>query len=87
MSKTVADVQSTLAIEKTVVDIPDSLKKKKKRPAEGAGPSSSKKRRLAQKSEATLKMVDSDDIDDVVDEIDLQASDDVRFPRSKDVRL
>ena len=87
MSKTVADVQSTLVIEKTIVDIPDSPKKKKKRSAEGSGPSSSKKRRLAQKSEATLKMVDSDDIDDVVDEIDLQASDDVRFPRSKDVGL
>ena len=32
-------------------------------------------------------MMDSDDIDDVVDEIDLQASDDVRFPRTKDVRF
>ena len=86
MSRTAADVQSTLAIEKTVVDVPDSPKKKK-RPAEGAGPSSSKKRRLVEKSGASLKMMDSNDIDDAVDEIDLQASDDVRFPRSKDVRF
>ena len=57
MSKTVTDVQSTLVIEKTIVDIPDSPKKKK-RPIEGLGPSSSKKQRLARKSEAALKTVD-----------------------------
>ena len=79
------DVQSTLAIEPTIVDVPESPKKK--RPAEGAGPSSSKRRRLVKKSGAPLKMMDSGDIDDVVDEIDLQASDDVRFPRTKDVRF
>ena len=87
MSKKAIDVQSTLAIEKAVVNVPDSPKKKKKRPAEGSAPSSSKKQRLARKSKAALETINSNDIDDVVDEIDLQASDDVRFPRSKDVRL
>ena len=76
------DVQTTLAIEPTIVDVPESPKKK--RPAEGAGPSS-KRRRLAKKSGAPLRMMDSSGIDDAVDEVDLQTSDDVRFPRSKDV--
>ena len=77
------DIQSTLAIEPTIVDVPESPKKK--RPAEGAGPSSSKRRHLVKKSGAPLKTMDSGDIDDGVDEIDLQASNDVRFPRTKDV--
>ena len=80
-------MQSSLAIEKTVVDVPDSPKERLKRPVEVGGPSSSKKRRLVKKSGAPLRMIDSDDIDDAVDEIDLQASDDVRFPRTKDVRF
>ena len=72
--------------KKAVIDISDSPKKKKKRLAEASEPSSSKKQKVARKSETALKTIKLDDIDDIVDEIDLQASDDVRFPRSKDVR-
>ena len=87
LSKRATDVQSTLAEEKNVINVADSPKKKKKRITEGSAPSSSKKQKIARKSETALKTIDSDDIDDAVDEIDLQASDDVRFPHSKDVRL
>ena len=72
--------------EKPIINISDSSKSKK-RSAEDHEPSSSKKRKVARKGETAPKPVDSDDIDDIIDEIDLQASDDVRFPRSQDVRL
>ena len=90
MSKRVEDIQSqgvTLPKDKPVINISDSPKKKQKRSAEEAEPSSPKKWKVARKGETSLKAIDSDDIDDIVDEIDLQASDDVRFPRSQDVRL
>ena len=60
----------------------------KKRPAEDHEPSSSKKQQVTRKSESTaLKLMDPDDIDDIVNDIHLEASDDVRFPRSQNVRL
>ena len=87
LSKRATDVQSILAEEKNIINVANSPKKKKKRIIEGSAPSSSKKQKISRKSETALKTIDSDDIDDTVDKIDLQASDDVRFPRTKDVRL
>ena len=90
LSKRAKDIQSqvvTLPKDKPIISIYDSLKRKQKRTAEDTEPSSPKKRKVARKGETALKAIDSDDIDDIVDEIDLQASDDVRFPRSQDVRL
>ena len=90
LSKRAKDIQSqdvTLSKDKLVINISDSPKKKQKRSAEEAEPSSPKKRKVARKGETALKAIDSDDIDDIVNEIDLQASDDIRFPRSQDVRL
>ena len=89
LSKRAKDIQShdvSLPKEKPVINISDSPKRKK-RSAEDHEPSSSKKQKVARKGETALKLVDSDDIDDIIDEIDLQALDDVRFPRSQDVRL
>ena len=90
LSKKAKDIESsvvTLPKDKPVINISDSPKRKQKRTAEDAEPSSPKKRKVARKGETALKAIDSDDIDDIIDEIDLQASDDVRFPRSQDVRL
>ena len=90
LSKRAKDIQSqvvTLPKDKPVISISNSPKKQKKRSAEDAEPSSPKKRKVARKGETALKLVDSDDIDNIIDEVDLQTSDDVRFPRSKDVRL
>ena len=70
-----------------IIDIPESPEQNK-RPAEDQEPSSSKKRKVTRKSEtAALKLMDPDNIDDIVDDMHLEASDDVRFPRSQDVRL
>ena len=70
-----------------IIDIPSSPEPKK-RPAEDHEPSSSKKQKVTRKSETTaLKLMDPDDIDDIVNDIHLEASDDVRFPHSQNVRL
>ena len=90
MSKRAENVQTkdiVLSKKNPIIDVPDSPEPKK-RPAEDLRPSSSKKQKVAQKSEAVaLKLMDSDDLDDIVDDIHLEASDDVRFPRSQNVRL
>ena len=89
LSKRAKEIQSRGVIlpkKNPVINVPDSPEPKK-RPAEDLEPSSSKKQKVAWKGEIAPKPVDSDDIDDIIDEIDLQASDDVRFPRSQDVRL
>ena len=89
LSKRAKDVQSqgvSLPKENPIINISDSPKSKK-RSAEDHEPSSSRKQKVARKGESVPKPVDLDDIDDIIDEIDLQASDDVRFPRSQDVRL
>ena len=89
LSKKAKDIQSqaaTLPKEKPIINVSDSSKSEK-RSAEDHEPSSSKRQKVTRKGETALKLIDSDDIDDIIDEIDLQASDDVRFPRSQDVRL
>ena len=89
LSKKAKDVQSqgvTLPKENPIINISDSSKSKK-RSAEDHEPSSFKKQKVTWKGETAPKPVDSDDIDEIIEEIDLQASDDVRFPRSQDVRL
>ena len=89
LSKRVENVQAkdvVLSKKNHVIDVPDSPEPKK-RPAEGIEPSASKKQKVTRKGETTLKLVDPDDIDDVIDDIDLGASDDVRFPHSQDVRF
>ena len=89
LSKKAKDAQSqgaTLPKEQPIIDVSDSSKSKK-RSTEDHEPSSSKKQKVPRKGETSPKPVDSDDIDDIIEEIDLQESDDVRFPRSQDVRL
>ena len=89
LSKKAKDIQSqgaTLPKEKPIINISDSSKSKK-RSAEDHEPSSSKRQKVTRKGETALKLIDSDDIDDIIDEIYLQASDDVRFRHSQDVRL
>ena len=67
--------------EDPVIDISDSPKNKRKS-AEDAEPSSPKKRKVARKSRAAAtKLTDTDNFDDYVDNMDLDASDDVSFQR------
>ena len=90
LSKRVENVQTrdiVLSKKNPIIDVPDSPELKK-RLAEYLRPSSSKKQKVAGNSEAAaLKLMDPDDLDDIVDDIHLEASDNVRFPRSQNVRL
>ena len=73
LSKKTKDIQSqgaTLPKEKPIIDVSDSSKSKK-RSAEDDEPSSSKKQKVTRKGKTAPKPVDSDDIDDIIEEIDL----------------
>ena len=90
LSKRMENIQAQDAVlpkKNPVIDIPESPEPKK-RPVEGVEPSSSKKQKIARKSEAAaLTLMETDNFDDFVDDIDLDASDYVRFPCSRNVRL
>ena len=66
--------------EDPVIDISDSSKDKRKL-VEAAEASPSKKRKLSRKSRTTSRLAEPDNFDDYVDNMDLDASDDVSSQR------